>query len=279
MQATQKFNQDRKFGVEIEMFGVSPSKIVQALSAAGISVYYQGYTHEVMNSWKIVPDGSLSGNYAVELVSPPLKGAAGLTEVETVMAVLVAAGGRVNNSCGFHVHHDSNDLTADAARGVLKLYAKFEAVIDNLVAPSRRNNTFCRSLRTGVEGTNQIEWIDSRLEGNSTQEVAYKFSGNSYHRNETRYRKVNLNCFFTYGTIEFRQHQGTLNGKKAVAWIIFTQRFIERGLQSKIRSTETAKLTLGELFRALMMCAHHTDDAFLNQARQYLKNRFDEFSA
>jgi hypothetical protein len=35
----------------------------------------------------------------------------------------------------------------------------------------------------------------------------------------TRYWTVNVNSFPKYGTLEFRQHQGTLNGKKAVNWV------------------------------------------------------------
>ena len=36
---------------------------------------------------------------------------------------------------------------------------------------------------------------------------------------QNRYLKLNLEAFGRYGTVEFRQHSGTLNGEKAEAWI------------------------------------------------------------
>jgi hypothetical protein len=41
-----------------------------------------------------------------------------------------------------------------------------------------------------------------------------------------RYFKVNLQSYHTYGTVEFRQHSGTLNAAKAVNWVRLLDSFI-----------------------------------------------------
>ena len=40
--------------------------------------------------------------------------------------------------------------------------------------------------------------------------------------NQYRYRKLNMEAFWVHSTIEFRQHQGTLNADKAEHWIRLT---------------------------------------------------------
>jgi hypothetical protein len=42
-----------------------------------------------------------------------------------------------------------------------------------------------------------------------------------------RYNKVNLCAFLRHGTIEFRQHSGTMNVDKVINWIVFCVNFVE----------------------------------------------------
>ena len=53
----------------------------------------------------------------------------------------------------------------------------------------------------------------------------------------SRYRKMNLQSFSKYGTVEIRQHQGTLNWLKIVNWMIFTQALVTRSYR-KVTETE-----------------------------------------
>jgi hypothetical protein len=137
----------RKFGVEMEVILQDRYALERELRSRGLDVYNDRYTHQVMNSWKIVTDASVMGGY--ELVSPPLSGRAGLDQLKKACAALAACGARVNRSCGLHVHH----------------YAD-------------------------------------------------------------RYRSLNVAAFGRYGTVEVRQHQGTINFKKIAAWIAMGQAFV-----------------------------------------------------
>jgi hypothetical protein len=43
-----------------------------------------------------------------------------------------------------------------------------------------------------------------------------------------RYRNLNVAAYARHGTLEFRQHQGTVNATKMVAWVKFTGAIMEQ---------------------------------------------------
>ena len=194
----------RQFGVEAEFYNITPSEAIDALREVGISCSFEGYSHEVMSDWKIVTDGSVTSRgtgygSGLELVSPILKGEEGLRQVEKA---LDRAGAKVNTTCGLHVHIDTAGMTGIQRRNFFLAYVRNQDVIDRLVSRSRRNN---RHYTQRYETERSIEYHADCVENGS--------SGNS------RYYTVNTCSMVKYGTLEFRQHQGTLNGKKVVAWV------------------------------------------------------------
>lgn len=281
---------DRKFGVEIE-FGGGPyiSEVEAALLSAGLIAQQESYNHATRSYWKITPDASIEGflfGTKGELVSPPLSGRDGLAQVRLALDVLQRLGCRVNKSCGFHVHWDCSDFTGDKVRNLLALYAKFELIVDGLVAPSRRGNDayFCRSLRqeTWIEGEGDMwKWIKRSKAGGTRLAVGElaNVQGNLLRRSNNgcaRYMKVNVTAYLTHGTVEFRQHQGTVNADKAINWIVLTQMFVERAVRGKVSHEPTAKPKLGEMFRILWMCDHHGSDPLVHSCREYMKRRYKE---
>lgn len=168
--------------------------------------------------WKFVPDSSVSmGN---ECVSPILAGPDGMAQLETVTAALVAAGGTVNRSCGTHVHLGTDDLTAADIAAVVRFYDRHHSLIDTLHPASRR--------------TNRSEWCGPFHEHEQTRlETAEKTNGSDTNKREAiayaggRYRSVNLHALIAHGTIEFRQHGGTLNYAKLSAWVAFLMALVE----------------------------------------------------
>jgi hypothetical protein len=265
------FNQERTFGVEIEAYNLLIPIVVGALNLEGIECTSGSYNHTTQQGWKVVTDSSLQGRNTFEVVSPPLKGEAGLQEVAKVLKILKAHGAKVNDSCGFHVHWNAADFNGSQLCNVLGLYAKFEAVIDFFVTPSRRNNMFCLSTRK----MGNIQWI-AELTG-SAYDVAYKFSGERNTRNSTRYCKVNLNAYLNYGTVEFRQHQGTLNSVVALHWIMLTHALMERAKISRLGMNETAKLTIGEFFRVLGVYDCQTEEPKFRTLRKFFLGQYKKF--
>jgi hypothetical protein len=88
---------NRKFGVELEMAGITREQAVRALTLVGINVRDEGYNHTTCGHWKIVSDSSVQGGF--EVVSPVLEGEAGLEQLRTVATALDDMGGNVNRSC------------------------------------------------------------------------------------------------------------------------------------------------------------------------------------
>lgn len=201
----------RKFGVEMEVVGCDRYDLERELRARGLAVYNSGYTHQVMSSWKIVTDASVMGGY--ELVSPPLKGRAGLDQLKKACAALDAAGARVNRSCGLHVHHDVSDLDTRAFGRLFRAWSNNQRNTDGLVAASRRGSQWARPLTAAEVLT--AESLTSVDRTTAARHFGYV----------DRYRSLNVAAFPRYGTVEVRQHQGTINFKKIAAWIALGQAF------------------------------------------------------
>jgi len=225
---------NRKFGVEIEATGVSMTEVARALNAAGIPTYVEGYNHQTRSHWKVVSDASLAGHLCFELVSPVLQGADGLMQVTTVCKVLTELGAKVNKSCGLHVHVDARDLGRDALARVCKMWMKYESCFDSIVPASRRNNAYCKSNRSQYP-TLDAAWaaIDAATGINGL--ISAMTMG-------TRYVKLNLQSLLRHGTVEFRQHSGTVDGDKMTNWIALVVGFVECAVTAKtIRKTGKGK--------------------------------------
>ena len=209
------FNNERTFGVEIEFCTtLSKEELADALSAQGIPCAAERYNHETRNHWKIVTDGSVSQGF--ELVSPVLAGISGIETVKRAVDVLVNAGCSVDTSTGLHVHVGANDLNAASIANTLRRYARFEPQIDNVVPSHRRFNQFALSVRNDARALERAIFSNPRITPvNLVQHLS------------NRYRKLNVTSYLRHGTLEFRQHSGSLDGTKIANWIMFCVSFVE----------------------------------------------------
>lgn len=192
--------------------------LAQAIETAGVGCYFAGYNHQRPATWKIVTDSSISstaGYIGLEIVSPPLNDAT-LAQVDTVCQVLIAAGAKVNRSCGLHVHIGARALTINTLKKLAYLYHDHEDAIDSVMPPSRRsgNNTYCAPLKGGTN-------FERLAEARFPQDIAYAI------RSGGRYVKLNYVAFGRHGTVEFRQHSGTVDPIKITKWVFFCSRLVE----------------------------------------------------
>lgn len=210
-----------KFGIEIEFY--SPKSISDTITALrrkvrGLSIGDYG------TGWRIVRDGSLAdinNFHGMELVSPVLDtdNAANLRMVRKLCAALQAMGGTVNNCCGLHVHVDGNDLSVEQVKTIFHRYTKFEGMIDLMVPANRRGN----NVYYTKGGANIINDVENCQTMSALQRVL-----------PDRYYKVNLHALQRHGTIEFRQHSGSINGDTILNWVEFLTSFIEASKQSTV---------------------------------------------
>jgi hypothetical protein len=255
---------DRTFGIELEVLfprrGATRTRAALAakLTEAGVDTRDESYNHQARTWWKITTDASITGGYdaGCEIVSPVLKGEDGLKQIEKVCAVLKRCGFRIDNSCGFHVHHGASDLDVKALRALARMVNRFEPVIDGLLPESRRkgHNTF-----VGAFHENELEAFeratvaccgmgssgrdggayDCRLRRGNQRNAACVACGAG------RYRNLNLRALHQHGTVEFRQHSGTIEAEKIVPWIMLTQGLVEkakagRGRQGQMKANGDA---------------------------------------
>lgn len=220
---------NRTFGVEIECIGITAAMACEAIRAAGLVCEIEGYNHNTRNHWKIVTDGSVRdnrGNPGIEVVSPILRGTAGMTALKTVADALNAAGATANKTCGLHVHVGASDLNIDEIKMIVKRYAEHESVIDSFMPVSRRadNNTYLKGMGY---------WMNTY----ASQLAGCTNTAAVLGRSWDRYFKVNLAAYVRQNTIEFRQHSGTVSSAKIENWVLFVLNFVEVSRQLAASAT------------------------------------------
>ena len=215
------------FGVEIETINVSREEIAQRLREAGVPCYAEGYNHtDHRDHFKCVSDASLVASESAEVVSPILKGKAGLETLAKVCTVLNEIGATVNKSCGLHVHFGLDKISEEQYKNIFYNYAKCESVIDSFMPQSRRNNTYCLSFRDRGD-------IFTRISNASNKnDIASLFAND-------RYYKVNPVAYRRHNTIEFRQHSGTVESAKILNWIEFLKSLIAYSKKNRIEVEPT----------------------------------------
>lgn len=252
-------NSTRTFGIELEIIGAANSKfdIACALVNAGVSCRVENYGHAVPSQWKLVPDGSLRGQNACELVSPPLAfNAANIATVRLVCDTLNSLGVKVNSTCGFHVHVSAADLDAQAMKNLVALFVRFEPQMDKLVPKARRSSQWAASNLRNIARSTSLDRTFvalSRIDAATGTDDLRRQSGGS------RYMKLNLEPMLRQGTVEFRQAAGTTNADKVVGWVALAVGMVTSAKRSKLvqsKSQFSFSKLLGRVapeFRALLV--------------------------
>jgi hypothetical protein len=210
-------------GVEIECFNVNKDKFSNLCSESNVNLQTERYNHETRRHFKVVSDASIQGENSIECVTPVLKNAGDIDNLEKVCNALNASGAMVNKSCGLHVHLGMQNVEFNHFKNILINYMFLEHAIDKFMAKSRRDNEngYSKSL------------IHAGLyypikECNDFEEIINLFC--------IRYYKVNPLSYERYKTLEFRQHQGTTDFKKIKKWVEFLMHLADYS-KKKVLST------------------------------------------
>lgn len=232
----------RRFGVEIEFTGTNRAAVAAKLLELdpNFPVEVQHYNHNVTSVWKLINDASVTagvGDRGMEAVSPILQGEEGYRQLALMLTAIVETGGKVDKSCGLHIHHDANDLTPAQVAHLVSLYVTNQHLMDQLVAKSRRAGQayYCQPV-TAHEHNLITDTLKSR--GRITEGLVRRF------------KTINVMSYPKYGTIEVRQHQGTLSTAKITAWHKLGQAMVHAAISGA--DTEAPRFdTLPELMAHL----------------------------
>lgn len=276
------FDRKRSFGLELEFFGCGNFELQHSLAEWGVKSKITLYENPKVDYWTITTDNSIEGENAVELKSPILAGDSGLAEVRKVLTLLNYLEVQTNASCGLHIHHHVEDFTGKNVLALLRLYSKFEAVIDGLVTLDRREdrNPHCRSLVQGGD----LSWVDKLSSKNNglALQVALQFDKNYRVKNiggmdalGSRNHKVNITSYYKYGTIEFRHFQGTTDIDDCLNWLVFTQLLINKAKHASVSKEMSARPEVGEFLRVLGLADYQNcSDPLAIETRTWIKNKY-----
>lgn len=257
----------RTFGVEIECLvpvpeiGTKAYDVVQINGwdrwiadsiRAGASVNCQrgNFNRDTM-SWGVKHDGSLrqddgrkrspNGDFLVEVVSPPLRGEEGIRDMKAVLRKLVRMNAKVNVSCGFHLHVGAQDLIVEEVANVYSHFLRYERFFDLILPLSRRSNIYAYSLRNAICGGSLDPNSDHAAQhailamrkAKTSEEVrnlVTQHGGTDGHWAKLASYGAR-GSLSRYGTMEFRQHSGTVNETKAENWVRLCMAFFEKAYQ------------------------------------------------
>jgi hypothetical protein len=116
---------DLRFGVEIETVGLTQEELARAIARAIGGTVHNSYSACVVamadgRTWKIVPDGSLSGGYrSGEIVSPILT-RADMDLLQLVVRAVRKAGARADTSTGIHIQRRPLSISTSMARSLMR---------------------------------------------------------------------------------------------------------------------------------------------------------------
>lgn len=241
----------RNFGVEIEFISnLSREDMCREIKReTGITITVAGY-YDKENSWRLKSDSSIYADntyrWGMELVTPILSTE---QDLETLCKIVDVCDkhGKVNRSCGVHVHTDITQCGPKPMRKLMKYLAKYENAINKVLPKSRRGNenSYCRnSWYPDADLWAEFESFDNRK---TTDALMRKFGRG----------KWNFQNYVQHGTFENRCHGATLSSTKIRNWVKLNQAivnscfdtFLTRIKTGDTTSTYTLKDMLAELVR------------------------------
>lgn len=278
----------QRFGIEVEMTGITRETVASTIanyfhsSATHVGGVYDTYTvrddHDRL--WKIVSDASIhcesrrgqtsSGQYSVEFVSPICI----YDDVETIQELirkLRAAGAKVNDSCGIHVHVDAAPHNEKTLRNIVNIMAAKEDLLYKALKVEVEREYYCKKADTRF-----LEELNRRRPKSMDQfeRIWYNgISGRNSHYDNTRYHALNLHSVFSKGTIEFRLFNSTLHAGEVKSYIqlclaISHQALVQKGASRSRTQSPNEKYT----FRTWLLRLGLIGDEFKTARMHLLKN-------
>ncbi|MDD3297130.1 MAG: amidoligase family protein [Candidatus Omnitrophica bacterium] len=289
---TPNFVDEITFGVEIECY--IPRKVSRAdvFTKAGIrnrggSSYKYWTTHSDC-SLSTYGGSRDSPFYGTEFVSPVLSGKEGLAEVSRMLNAIKAVGGKVDTTCGLHVHTGYRPYFTEwkplrrsvknkLINNLIDWATEFDQSFMLIIARNRWTENYC----------NRFEDYCERDAPNLKRSYRKKFSDvENTVRGASHGANVNFTGFLYEDykpTIEIRMLEGTLDADKVEAWIWLCQKFIHKAFTAE-NKWATRTHSFNEFIRFLEAnndrCAVRDEDTkrYVNTLRRIArKNSTEEF--
>ena len=229
----------KKLGIEIEFTGCTREDIVDALEKLWGSTrriligsktdepysYYKVDDKDGF-SWTILRDRSVKAEfegkeiddniYACELVSPVLTPQS-LSTLFQVIDIIKSVGGKVNETCGIHIHIDKPENFDDLMSLLRKWIIEQQEIYDFFSVADWRREKYCKFY-------NNFPLVTKFRDEDTLMKFMYdKYTEKDSEKRTLRYYGLNLHSIYTHNTVEFRIFNGTLDKveiAKIIDWVL-----------------------------------------------------------
>ena len=282
----------QRFGIEIEMTGVTREKAAEAIAeyfgteSFYIGTYYKTYGAKDRQgrTWKATYDSSIiaqkksggrtvqaADEYKCEIVSPILT-YGDMADLQEVVRRLRHSGAFVNSQCGIHIHVDAGRYTPQTLRNLVNIIASKEDILYKALRIDPARLRWCKKTNEKL-----LEAINRRKPQTmeALKDIWYAGStrGRDEHYNDTRYHGLNLHSTFTKGTVEFRLFNSTTHAGEIKAYIQFCLAVSHQALtQKKASARKTVTDNEKYAFRCWMLRLGLSGDEFKTCRLHFLKH-------
>lgn len=278
----------QKFGIEIEMTGITRAAAAQVIaghfdtSATHVGGMYDAFAVRDGDNrqWKVVSDSSIhresrrgqssNASCAVEFVSPICK----YEDIETIQETirkLRSAGAKVNSSCGIHIHIDAAPHDVKTLRNIVNIMAAKEDLLYKTLKVDVHREHYCAKADTRF-----LDELNAKrpTSMDTLESIWYNGrSGRNYHYDESRYHGLNLHSVFSKGTIEFRLFNSTLHAGEIKSYIQLCMAISHQALVQKSASRiKTQSSNEKYTFRVWLLRLGLIGDEFKTARHHLLKN-------
>ena len=233
---------NQKFGMEVEFTGITRQEAIKALGEhfEASPIYLgQGYdawgiVDDVGRTWKVMRDGSIRAEkkagdryirtdeeaYRCEFVTPVLT-YEDIPHLQEAIRAIRNAGGKVNSSCGLHIHVDAANHNRQSLKNLIAImYSKEDMLFKALKVNEDRAQRWCQKVREPMLKKARRLSGDETKDLTKLEDIWYEGPSGRYdHYNWTRYYALNLHSVFYRGTVEWRCFNSTLHAGRARAYL------------------------------------------------------------
>lgn len=282
----------QRFGIEIEMTGVTREKAAEAIAeyfgteSFYIGTYYKTYGAKDRQgrTWKATFDSSIiaqkksggrtmraADEYKCEVVSPILT-YEDMADLQEIIRQLRHKGAFVNSQCGIHIHVDASRYTPQTLRNLVNIIASKEDILYKALRIDPARMRWCKKTNERlIEAINRKK--PQTMEALKDIWYAGSTRGRDEHYNDTRYHGLNLHSTFTKGTVEFRLFNSTTHAGEIKAYIQFCLAVSHQALtQKKASARKTVTDNEKYAFRCWMLRLGLSGDEFKTCRLHFLKH-------
>jgi hypothetical protein len=179
-------------------------------------------------TWVFTHDGSLSDySNGCEIVSPILTHA-DMPLLQAIARAARAAGARVDQSCGLHVHVGVQQFTPYAIKALMAQVGTREPLIMAAVGMYERRRYYAAPLPEAFRASFKVAKIE---DGITAQQFGIEAGART---NPGRYCGLNLTSLASRPTVEFRYFNGTLHAGKIKSYVQLCTHLCAVAIETKV---------------------------------------------